>query len=62
MNNPNPAQLQAVREYAERKGKDWKDKLLTAWLNGSDASEPSGHLLRQLRNQFGPAWLAKYED
>lgn len=62
MNNPNPAQLQAIREYAARKGVIWKEHLLQAWMNGSDANEPDGHLLRQVRNEFGPVWLNQYKD
>lgn len=57
---PSEEQLMAVCTYAEKHGRDWKEKLNNAWLNGSDANEPNGHLLRQVRNQFGPSWLAEF--
>lgn len=49
-----PEQRAAVVDYARRHGPAWKGDLLLAW---SRASEPG--LLQQVRNQFGPAWLAK---
>ena len=55
----NPDQLAAVQGFADRHGPGWRGQLLDAWLNGSDAREPSGHLLRQVRNQLGPSWLSK---
>ena len=27
------------------------------WLSGTDAAAPGGHLLRQVRNTYGPRWL-----
>ena len=56
---PNAEQMAALRSFKEKYGRNWKTELMTAWLNGKDASEPNGHLLRQVRNQFGPAWLGK---
>ena len=57
----NPEQDARLRAYAAENGKGWKQKLLDQWLNGSDASLPDGHLLRQIRNHFGPSWLDKWE-
>lgn len=37
----------------------WKNKLATMWLNGQDASQPGGHLLRRIRNRLGPCWLVE---
>ena len=54
---PTPEQLEALRAYKAKHGDYWKYKLLNAWLDGTDASEPNGHLLRQVRNQLGPSWL-----
>lgn len=51
----------ALDLFAAKYGAGWKVLLLNAWLNGTDAGEPSGHLLRQIRNQFGPKWLTNYE-
>lgn len=61
MNEPTEEQLAAIRAYAEAKGKDWKFRLNTAWWNGTDANEPNGHLLRQIRNTLGPKWLIKFK-
>jgi hypothetical protein len=46
---------QAIRQYAERKGRCWKQALSDAWMR---ASEPG--LLQSIRNSHGPAWLAGY--
>ncbi len=54
---PTLEQLEAVEAFRNKHGHNWKDKLLAAWMNGSDANEPNGHLLRQVRNSFGPRWL-----
>ena len=51
----------AIQAYAEHYGKNWKKQLLDDWLTGKDASWPNGHLLRQVRNQFGPKWLEKLQ-
>lgn len=48
---PNAEQMAALQSFKEKYGRNWKTELMTAWLNG--------HLLRQVRNQFGPAWLGK---
>jgi hypothetical protein len=55
-----PEQEAAVVAFARRHGRYWKRELNNAWLNGSDAREPDGHLLRQVRNQQGPRWLTDY--
>ena len=51
-------QEQAIKAYAAKHGRFWKQKLLLAWQTGRDTSEPMGHALRQVRNQYGPRWLA----
>lgn len=58
---PTPDQLQRLVRYAERHGRDWKSHLTLDWSTGKDVSQPDGHLLRQVRNQMGPAWLAKFQ-
>jgi hypothetical protein len=58
MSAPSPEQLAAVAAYAARHGRTWRADLAAAWLTGRDAREPDGHLLRQVRNTCGPAWLA----
>lgn len=58
---PTPEQLAAVAAFALRHGLAWKEALASAWWNGSDCREPDGHLLRQVRNRYGPAWLESVE-
>lgn len=58
---PTPDQLAAVRAFAAKHGRGWKVKLFDKWMAATDVREPNGHLLRQVRNQFGPKWLAKWE-
>jgi hypothetical protein len=58
---PTQEQLQALREFAKKYGRNWKQELSDMWLAGRDANEPNGHLLRQVRNQCGPSWLAKFK-
>lgn len=48
-------QLAALTEYAERKGRYWKNDLNLAWYNASE----SGYL-QEIRNQFGPSWLVRF--
>ena len=49
--------LSALIDWRERHGRSWKTDLWTAWMNGSDASDPRGSSLRAIRNQLGPSWL-----
>lgn len=55
---PTPEQLEALQAYKAKYGAHWKDALSSAWMQGADAREPNGHLLRQVRNQLGPSWLS----
>lgn len=62
---PSAEQLAAIEAFAAKYAKlrgGWQEHLLTCWMSGADAREPSGHLLRQVRNSFGPSWLAKYRS
>ena len=54
---PNSEQLAALKEYATKHGSRWKDKLLSDWTKGKSESP----LLQQIRNKFGPEWLASYK-
>ena len=54
---PTADQVAAVAAFATRHGRTWRAELLAAWLNGRDAAEPDGHLLRQVRDRLGPVWL-----
>lgn len=47
MANLNKEQKAYIKAYAERHGKQWRFRMLRAWHNSEDASDP---ILRQLRN------------
>lgn len=55
---PTFEQERRLRLFAESGGQGWKDTLQNLWLTGRDAALPDGHLLRQIRNDLGPSWLA----
>lgn len=60
---PTPEQLAALAEFAAANGRSWKSKLNHAWMTGrySDyAGTGRANLLQQLRNNFGPSWLARF--
>jgi hypothetical protein len=52
-------QMAALLAYAPRHGRFWKRELLAAWMNGDDANEPEGAVLRQIRNTQVPKLLAR---
>lgn len=51
-----PETLEALREYADEHGPEWRRRLSAQWMN---ASAPP--LLHRLRNTHGPKWLAEFE-
>ena len=53
-----PDQAARLVSFANASGEYWRQSLTTKWLTGTDAALPDGHLLRQIRNQRGPGWLA----
>lgn len=55
----NPDQRARLIEFRDANGPQWREKLSNHWWSGTDANLPDGHLLRQIRNQFGPQWLSK---
>lgn len=57
---PSAEQVRALRAFASKAGRNWKAALRLAWETGADTTHEGGALLRQLRNQFGPEWLATY--
>ena len=59
---PTTEQLQAVINYARRWGKHWKERLIDEWMDGYGYGTQDSHLLQQVRNQFGPQWLAKLPE
>lgn len=48
-------QVVALKNYADLNGRNWKSKLQHDWVNGHSVGE-----LQQVRNQFGPAWLVRF--
>jgi hypothetical protein len=58
---PSLEQMIAVIKYKERIGREWKRCLLDAWACGEDEGERDDYLLRQVRNQFGPAWILAFD-
>lgn len=59
--NPSHEQLEALRAFAKKHGRYWKRKLGLLWATGADVAESGGPYLRQLRNIYGPEWLAKFK-
>jgi hypothetical protein len=53
---PTTDQLFALINYANANGRTWKSKLNDDWMNGRAEGE-----LQQVRNQFGPTWLARFK-
>ncbi len=60
MEEINEEQLAAIQAFAKKYGEHWKEALNIQWCNGKDTNEPDGHLLRQIRNNFGPDWLIEF--
>lgn len=56
-------QLAALREFAAVNGYNWKSKLSAVWSTGRYAAfggTTNSAALQQVRNIFGPSWLAKF--
>jgi hypothetical protein len=62
--NPTPKlsaeQLNALQQFAATHGRNWKSELHSMWIDGRDACQPNGSILRQIRNWFGPTWLQRF--
>ncbi|HET9566035.1 MAG TPA: hypothetical protein VFP27_16415 [Mycobacterium sp.] len=50
-----PDELTALKAYAARHGRTWKDRLGTDWYYARLTG-----LLHALRNSHGPSWLRKF--
>ena len=59
---PSAAQWIALLDFRDRHGRNWRDHLSTAWMNGQDENEPHAPHLRALRNHFGTAWLYRLKS
>ena len=46
-----PEQGQALRAFAGKHGRAWRQALRDAWMRRSDSRE-----MRRIRNTFGPVW------
>lgn len=57
---PTSAQIEALRGFAQRHGRNWKSKLKAAWAYGKYERHPDAYLLRQMRNTYGPKWLTRF--
>jgi hypothetical protein len=55
-----PADLDALRSYAEEHGRRWKSDLALDWYHAR-AYGLRGSILHGLRNNLGPAWLAGFK-
>lgn len=55
-----PEQIAAIENFRKARGRDWKARLNAMWADGRDAELFDGSLLRQVRNNLGPRWLAAY--
>lgn len=56
----NPDQRAALIRFRKAGGHTWRHKLHTVWL--TDPRHTDAPLLRQIRNEFGPDWLADLDD
>lgn len=56
---PTPEQQLALDMFKAKYGQHWKEELFHKWWSGRDVNETHGALLRQIRNQLGPSWLAE---
>jgi hypothetical protein len=58
---PTLEQYQAIREWANFYGRNWKAPLRESWITGNYGMfEDIAGPLQQLRNTFGPSWLVKF--
>jgi len=60
VNQLSAEQLKAVIRFAAEHGRTWKSQLNDAWMTGNYVGFVGSHLLQQVRNQFGPEWLVKF--
>lgn len=57
---PSAMQLAALIDFATRCGRNWKTALNHSWETGDYDSTVDKPSLQQVRNQFGPTWLARF--
>lgn len=54
---PTQEQLAALQQFANKNGRNWRRALCLAWETGRDEKKQNACFLRQVRNEYGPAWL-----
>jgi len=59
--SPSKEQLKALESFKSLHAENWKDELSQCWMKGNypRMSSDDSAYLQQLRNQFGPKWLAE---
>jgi hypothetical protein len=60
VNQLSAQQLAALSRFACRHGRQWKSKLNQSWMDGCYGNPEDAGWLQQVRNQFGPSWLVKF--
>lgn len=60
MNRLTPEQQHALDTFRNLYSRRWRVELASAWAKGAEYQYPHGAYLRQIRNNFGPDWLAAY--
>lgn len=58
---PTQEQLTALRAFAQREGRNWKEALRDAWMTGRYPHHAQSGYLQQVRNQLGPRWLMNFK-
>lgn len=55
---------EAVAKFRDANGRGWKEKLNACWMSGNyrGINFSQVALLQQVRNEFGPAWLARVKN
>jgi hypothetical protein len=53
-------QLEALQQFAERHGRNWKQQLSYCWETGDYGITAHTAELQQIRNTFGPSWLVRF--
>jgi hypothetical protein len=61
VNQPTAEQIKAIITWADRMGRFWRRELHSAWMDGNyQGNRDISSGLQQVRNQFGPEWLVKF--
>lgn len=53
-------QYEALHKFAKTYGRRWKSTLNSCWETGYYGSDDDSASLQQIRNNFGPSWLARF--